>query len=254
MTLDCGATASMIREDTARQLQIPIIESNHVARQADYSQLDVVGETHFILDRGPVKFSIEAVVVKNLACELLAGMPCLRRNNIVIDIPAEKIIVHGKYTISMKTPENSHLSAGTAHVIRCSEKKTMMPGECIALKTPFTSTGEVNFALEPSSSSWLKPDIITTLDGHFYVRNYLDEPVIVHKHQHLAYIRSVICAEDIVVPGYIDSMSITSENSDFNPTKAVYEEITIDPDGILDSHTRHTFLEVNRKYAAVFEK
>ena len=74
VTCDSGATASMIKQSCAIKAQMPIKHTSHTANQADgKSQLNAVEEVHVTLTRGSLKLQLEAIVVKDLDSDLLAG-------------------------------------------------------------------------------------------------------------------------------------------------------------------------------------
>lgn len=146
LTLDSGANVSMVSEQTAHRLHIPILDTTHtIAQQADKTHLHVIGEACFTVNPGPVSLYIEALVVKNLTCDVLAGMPFLRNNKVVIDIPGQQIQVCGKHTISMQNnSKNDDIleSEHRDHLIRSFEKCVILPGD-YNFKTPLQSTNKI---------------------------------------------------------------------------------------------------------------
>ena len=85
LTLDTSATTNMMRAFTARLYHLPIKLASQIARQADgVTPLDVIGEVHCNVNRGHVSFQLDALVVKQLDVDVLAGNPFLVRNDIAV--------------------------------------------------------------------------------------------------------------------------------------------------------------------------
>lgn len=255
LTLDSGANASMVSEETVKRLGIPISTTTHIARQADQSLLQVVGEAFFTVKRGPISLYVEALVVRNLNCDILAGMPLLRKYDVIIDIPGQRIQVSGKYNISMQHMPTNRTTAGEAHIIRCYERRVLLPGEYMDFNTPFSTTGEQYFVIEPRSNTeptWPKPDMITILDGHFCLTNDTNEALVLKKNQHVALIRPVVTSDQLE-PRIVVSNTSTNDGNvpRINPAST---KVSIDPDKLLDCNVRHQFNELHRQYEGVFEE
>ena len=84
ITLDNGATVSLINEYIAKKVGIPITPASQSASQADgTSHLNIVGEARMILTRDgipPLKF--EGLVVRGLESDVLGGVPFQSMNDI----------------------------------------------------------------------------------------------------------------------------------------------------------------------------
>ena len=80
ITFDTGATTNMIR-----MYNLPITPVSQIARQADgVTQLEVIGEIHCNVTRGNVSFQLDALVVKQLGVDVLAGNPFLADNDVAV--------------------------------------------------------------------------------------------------------------------------------------------------------------------------
>ena len=76
VTCDSGATSSMIKYSLAVQLGMKIAPTRHSANQADgKTKLTPRGEVHVTLTRHDMKFTLQALVVEELDCDVLAGVP-----------------------------------------------------------------------------------------------------------------------------------------------------------------------------------
>ena len=105
---DSGATSSLIRHNFALKLQMPISPTSHSASQADgKTHMKACGEVHVRLARGALSSQLQAVVVSDLDCDILAGVPFMRDNNILLDIPHDRIIIQGKHLVSYSPQHRS---------------------------------------------------------------------------------------------------------------------------------------------------
>ena len=86
MTIDTGATASLISLDLCKLANITIRPANQKAVQADgHTQLQIIGEIDVKLHYPNIPpVHLEALVVPKLSSVLLAGMPFTFRNDIII--------------------------------------------------------------------------------------------------------------------------------------------------------------------------
>ena len=95
---------------------MPISSTSHSASQADGKcHTRACGEVHVKLARGPLSFSLQAVVVSDLDCDMLAGVPFMRDNDIQLDIPCNCIIIQGKHKIPYNTGPTSQREVRHTH-------------------------------------------------------------------------------------------------------------------------------------------
>ena len=69
--------------------------------------MSACGEIHVTITKGSLSFMLEAVVVKELDCEILAGVLFMRTNKISFDIPNNQITIgkqHIPYISKVNTP------------------------------------------------------------------------------------------------------------------------------------------------------
>ena len=111
MVLDTGATGSMISYDLCKLVNLEILPSSHSAVQADGdSRLTVLGEVHTSIVMDDLKLSLNAVVVSKLKAGLIVGMAFMKEHNVVIDIPNNFLLVHGKTIMFSNQPGNPKIS------------------------------------------------------------------------------------------------------------------------------------------------
>ena len=64
---------------------LQMAQTSHSASQADgKTHMRACGEVHVKLASGPLSFSLQAVVVSDLDCDILAGVPFGRDNGIQV--------------------------------------------------------------------------------------------------------------------------------------------------------------------------
>ena len=104
-TLDTGATSNMIRASSASAYRFPVLPVSQMARQADgVTPMEVVGEVHCSLIRGSSTFELDALVVRKLDVEILAGNPFLATNDIAIRPAKREIVIGGTDVVHYGTP------------------------------------------------------------------------------------------------------------------------------------------------------
>ena len=80
ITCDSGATSSLIRYSLAVKLGMDILNTTHTASQADgKTKMTIRGEVHVTFTRNDMKFLLEAIAVEELDCEVLAGVPFMKK-------------------------------------------------------------------------------------------------------------------------------------------------------------------------------
>ncbi len=85
LTLDTGAETSMIKAFIAKQIGATILKTKQTALQADgITPLTVTGGVHLKLHRNHFKLQLDALVVKELDVDILAGTPFMAINNISV--------------------------------------------------------------------------------------------------------------------------------------------------------------------------
>ena len=197
LTLDTGATSSYIRSSLAHELGLPVKPASQMARQADgTSRLEVVGEVHCPLSRGPYIFQLDALVVRQLEDDILAGIPFLAVNDIAVRPAKRQIVVHGSDVISYGSQPESTPSVrrAQAHVLQSPVKTVLMPGEFIQVSTPKDLPPDSSVAIEHSRSTddgvmWPCPQELSTVDHNIRLLNDTRGPIRLSKHQHVCQVR-----------------------------------------------------------------
>ena len=97
LTIDSGCTGNIIRLNVVENMNIDIKPTEVKTKLSDDKTfLDVVGEITIMLTRGKVNFKFNAIVVRDLGPDVLAGTPFQKENDIMTDFVNEHIIVKKK--------------------------------------------------------------------------------------------------------------------------------------------------------------
>ena len=181
ITLDSGATINMILASTARACKLPITPIFQIARQADgVTPLDVIGEIHCNVTRGSLSFQFDALVVKQLDVDVLAGNPFLARNDVAVRPSKKQIIIGDADIIYYGTDECKadvpSVRRTQAFLLRNPRKTVILPGDYLELHTPCDVNTDTLWALEPRLDSrtnmqskperaWTPPQEILSTSG-----------------------------------------------------------------------------------------
>ena len=249
VTLDSGATASLITESVCKSAGIPILPANQRAIQADgQSYLPVVGEINVDLNFEAIPpLHLTALVVPKLGSEVLAGMPFLMSNQIIINTPKSIITIHNKYDVNF-TP----LGHGKNSIIRSPINRVLFPGDTIHLPIPDEFIECKEFSVEPRTEfkeSWPEPSIIKNEQPTFSVSNTTDLPITVKRNQVLAQIRSLY-SDDELNAIKINHTPLHSTQT----TASNYLDINVDPQNHLHPQQKKQFRDINKKYKGVFKE
>ena len=96
IVIDTGATSSLISGSFAKRVGLKIKPTQHAARQLDRSSITISGEAQFNNSFGYSELSIDGLINNSLDCDILAGVPFCRVNNIEIHLHQEEISIDGK--------------------------------------------------------------------------------------------------------------------------------------------------------------
>ena len=131
---------------------MPIKPASQLARQADgVIPLDVIGEIHCSLSRCTHAFQLDALVVKQLDVDVLAGNPFLVGNDVAVRPAKRQIIIHGSDILQYgaETRQGPAIRRTQAYLLRSPIKLTILPGEYMQLSTPPDCAKDQIWAMEP---------------------------------------------------------------------------------------------------------
>ena len=228
--------------------------------QADgVTPLNILGETHLTLSRDSHSLSLEALVVKDLDLDVLAGIPFMARNDISIR-PAKHQITIGDTDVvhydnpTLNSPQN-HVRCTQDFVLRSGSSSTVIwPGNFIELSLPSDIAPDSCLSVEPRienakpSRQWPRPHITEAVNDKIRIFNDSDEPQLVNKHDHFCQVRYTAIPEHSP-SGDIPRVQVSTDQSNFGPYSST---VSVDPDKILPVGNRAEFSNLIHEYDDVF--
>ena len=256
-TLDTGSETNMISESTARLIHAPITPSSQNAVQADgQSQLSVTGETRINLTFHNKTFSLEALVVKNLDRDVIAGIPFLSEHDITLRPSKRQVnFSDGSSYVynNLRTFKHPANVKRTSSYILHAPATTVWPNEYLEMTVP-PEWDEQDIILEPHSGdgsnrhlSWPPPMITRPKAGKIRIPNSTDQPKVLRKDQQFA---QLIPAAD---PSPTVPSSLPDQSSEsVKPTPPIHT-ISLDESNQLPSDIRSAFKDLHQEFSSVFD-
>ena len=198
----------MIRESVAEQLGASVQTSSYRALQADgQSFLIVTGKTSITFNCGKHAFILEALIVSNLECDVLAGVPFMIHNDMSV-CPSKRLVLVGdeivfEYHHQSKSSSAHSINYVTAHILRVSSGTTIWPGEFIEVNIPPGLPGNTEMTLEPQcDTNKLSCDcpplsIVSSSDGKIHIPNLTTGPIVLKKDDHFGQLSEVFVPETV---------------------------------------------------------
>ena len=266
LTLDTGATSNMVRASSAQLYGFPITPASQMARQAaGVTPMDVIGEVHCSLARGQWTFELDALVVRQLDVDILAGSPFMFCNDIGVR-PAKRLIeIGGTEIISYSTPSRHTRQPDVRHtqsfLIRNPNRTVVLPGEYLQFSTPSDADSDTLWALEPRldcpsnmqrkpEDAWPPPQQIQSVDHAVRVSNTTDSPILLKSGEQLCQVWHILPVEVSVSTSPPNTCSAASPSP--ATCKPFSSRVILDPDGCLDQDTREKFKALNLEFDDVF--
>ena len=236
----------------AHDLALPIVKSTQSACLADgKTKLDVTGEVHTQLHHQKTHFKLDALVVRNLDVELLAGMNFLEDNHIILDIPSSMLRIGSKSIAYTTRAPGLSINARMCSVLRAPCDQVILPGETTSLRVPPNFQDAVTIEPLPCASpehSWPSPNFAMVNAGTVTIPNDTSNPIYLKKHQHVTSVIPTVEAAPYDVPA-----ALTPTCSSTPPTGSFSSNIVVDPDSQLTTEQRAQFREIHSTYDSVFD-
>ena len=202
LTLDSGATSNMIKDNVATRLRLPIQTATQGAHQADgVTPMNVVGETHINISRGPWRFQLDTLIVRKLDVDFLAGMPFMAQNDIAVRPARKLIVIQGKETVPYVEEQRTK---PTARIIRSTVSTVILPGEFVELQTPPDISADEDLIVEPrydtlkkGQAQWLQPQTVKSVANTIRLENTTTEPVSIPKNSHICQVRTTVDPDSV---------------------------------------------------------
>lgn len=255
--LDTGAESNLVSEQFTIRAHIQIKPTSQGANQADgKTSLDCLGEIDIFITHGAHTLHLNALVISDLASDIIAGEPFLEENDIGVRSAKKQIIIKGRDVIYYNNASSSSTTTRritSAQLCRAPPTNvTLLPGDFVEIPAPNDIPDET-VAVEPrhiSNSSvagtWPPVQMAEVIGGQIRLRNDTPDPIHLQRNDHFCQVRQTI---------EIDTTSIKQEPTPvIQPTKTVAPliEIKIDPNKQLSENQRSMFRELHENMSDVF--
>jgi hypothetical protein len=262
LTLDTGATTNMVRASFAHAIKLPISPASQKTRQADgVTPLDVVGEIHCKLTREDAVFQLDALVVKQLDVDVLAGNPFLVTNDIATRPAKNQIVIKGTHVVYYGNQQEGGTSVrrAQAYLLRSpAHQTTLLPGEFVEFAIPQNCDPDVAWALEPRSDcpsnmqakpekAWPNVQEVAAVGHVIRVPNMSDNPIVLKRNEHICQIRPISVMDETLTDNTAGGPPPTT-----TPSRPFSRDISIDPDNCLSPNMRNKFKELHSEFDDVF--
>ena len=257
IVIDTGATSSIISRAFVQRAGIKIRPTSHAARQIDKTPLKVLGEVKFNISFRDFTLPIEALVTDSLDCDILAGVPFCRNNDINAYMGSDEISIHGTRIPYGCNPSDQQdiYRVQTSSIIRNPSSTVIYPGEYLEINDSEFMNYEGEVAIEPRIDSplggtWPKHSISRIIDNTLRIPNDTLEPVHVKKSQHIATIRKVTSPSP--APSSPTHPPEKPKTPAKTPSIPYSSAVTLDPNNILTKEERDRFINLNKTFDNVF--
>ena len=259
VTVDCGATSSLISKSFAMRAGIKILPSRHSARGITKTSLVVHGEAHFDLSFEDQILPLTALVVDIHDCDILVGVPFCAQHDVVPFMKKEQVMINGSvyhYGKSAKRPSVHEILKVDSFVLRNDRAKVILPGDFYEFQSTDLKRFDGEIVIEPHTDSplagsWPTPTISRVIQGTVRLQNDCDEPIQISKSQHLALVRRMTTSKEISLPKEIlpdpkGSQPKIPKVNNFS------DAVVINPDDYISQSTVNSFKDLHRKHDNVF--
>ena len=196
VVIGTGATSSVASQSFVNRSDFTVKSTLHSARSVDKYSLPVLGEVHFMLHFDNLNLPITALVIEKLDCDILAGIPFCKANDIHVHLKAETITIGSTVNIPYGFKDSSshaNIRRIDSILLRNDIEKVVMPGDYEEFKCKDLQQFDGEVAIEPHSSfskskSWVDLIIFRVIEGTLRTPNLKGEPVQIRKPQHTAQI------------------------------------------------------------------
>ena len=249
LTIDNGCTGNIIRLNVVENMDVDIKPTKVKAKLADDKTfLDVVGEISIMLTRGKVNFNFNAIVVRNLGPDALAGTPFQKENDIMTDFVNEQIIVKKKIRFPF-TSQHVVEDEPDTFLVRIQKSEIILPGEYLNIKIPKNNPPSQEYVIENRDCKIFTNPIVTESVGYnVRIPNCHEYPLEVRKNSHLQVRRMKLCNVNST-----DMKHEYPKKPHFFPEDSL-QEVSIDPSKKLFDETQvNKIKDVLQEVKIVFE-
>ena len=254
--VDTGATSTVVSYAFVRRAGIKLFPTNHSARQLDQTSIPVIGEVRFTISFGKLELKVEGIVNNSIDCDILAGIPFCKDNDVDVLCRRELISIGNeggtpvliKYGSEPDSIQHDIYRVETT-LLRNDAAKVIFPGEYLELGGDEIQRYEGEVSIEPRANSpvdgqWPECAITRVIQGKVRIPNHTEEPIHISKFMHVAQVRRVTTPTE-PVPHQPQPAPLKP------PTvcKPYSSTIKIDPSGkLLTEIQRSMFSELHQGY------
>ena len=188
LVLDTGATASLISEKLARNLNLRLYPTTQRAVQVDgETDLPILGEVHTTFARGKLSLKFDGLVVSNLGVDILAGTNFHVDNDVYSRMAKGTIHVGNSHVFQSTPPAMLKMvpsNEPNQYLIRATITSTVLPGDSVSFRAPPNIEPDAFVMIEPNldqTPPFFKSCITKLSNSEFEVENSLDKAVTVKK-------------------------------------------------------------------------
>ena len=251
--LDSNATINYIKLDAAKHFNFAIKPNSQLSILADgITKLPAMGEINETFFRNDWSVTLQAVVVKNLHTDFIGGTVFLRHNNIKQDFARNTIQVQGKFTVPTTSPAMVLTIQPQNHLCKISTGGTILPGQNINIKVPFTDKNVVAVEAGPDQAiDWPQPQLCQVQQGTITIINTSTNPIIRGKDAKVLQIRPTTLSDPAVqISAPAAAKLATPPLSTHNSST---ENITFNTQGVPDSVVQQIH-HLHAQHQQVFDK
>ena len=226
-------------------LGLPISPAIQRANLADgKTRFDVCGEVHTNIYKDTIQCGLDALVVRELGVDILAGIPFLVSNDITVDFAQRQICIQG-ITFSYDNDTMLNTSAVDTstdmQVLRSPESSILLPGETTQVQLPPSFLKHHAVAIQPhvvrdTGDIWPPPQILSVTGDSIVIPNDTRDPIVLTKHQHFVQVHSVTTAN--LAGQHCAPQTSPLLQSPVGPFSA---QISLDPENILPLSAKEEF-------------
>ena len=142
LTLNTGENSNMVRASAAQMNGFPIAPASQMARQANgVTPIDVIGEVHCSVTRGQWTLDLDALVVRQLDVNILAGNSFMTHNDIGVRPAKRQIEIGGTEIITYNSPSRHtrqpNVRRTQSFLLRNPNRTVVLLGKYVQFSTPF---------------------------------------------------------------------------------------------------------------------
>ena len=159
ITIDSGATSSMISKSFVTRAGIKISPTGHSARGISKTTLNIHGEVHITLNYEDKSLPLTALVIDNDDCDILVGVPFCTQNEVVPLMSKRQVMIGESvyhYGNSAKRPSVHKVYMVDSFLIRNKSAKVVLPGDYLEYSSEDLGSFNGEVLIEPHSDSPLK--------------------------------------------------------------------------------------------------